>query len=493
MTERATPMLKNNVAVKYLLYGVLFGLLFPMLSMTWLLVQSGTVLTLAGIAQIHANQPLLWVIDSAPVFLGIFAYFAGVRQTQIMRLNWETENRYEDRGLTLNALESERAEQQRRIERQLAELNLAAQVAREAASIHDLDQLLNETARLISDQFGFYHVGVFLISPNGKFAVLKAANSEGGLRMLERGHQLEVGRTGIVGNVAASGEARIALDVGEDATFFDNPDLAETRSETALPLKVRDQVIGILDVQSKQANAFNDEDVRILQTLADQIALAIDNTTLLAESHQALQELQGLYAQQTHKTWQQQIVGRKVAYSFKSHHIQPLGEPVPPLEPDDPNQVQIPISLRGIRLGRLVLKRDETIGSWTEEEKSLLAQASEQVALALENARLYEEARARAMREQTINALTASLSRSLDVETLLRAAVKQLGEVPGIWDVAVHIQTPQVTGEVTSDLPEEDSLPDDKPDRVDQASENQRTPGNGHLPGNDQPTKPVSG
>jgi GAF domain-containing protein len=491
MIDQATPIFKNNAAVKYLLYGVFFGLLFPILSMAWLLVQTRNALTLAGIAQIHSNQPLLWVIDSAPIFLGIFAYIAGVRQTQIMRLNWEIENRYEDRGLALNALESERAEQQRRIERHLAQLNLAAQVAREAASIHDLDQLLNETVRLISDQFGFYHVGVFLINPNGKFAILKATNSEGGLRMLDRGHQLEVGRTGIVGYVAANGEARIALDVGEDPTYFDNPDLAETHSEMALPLKVRERVIGVLDVQSKQANAFNDEDVRILQTLADQIALAIDNTTLLAESHQALQELQGLYARQTHKTWQQQIVGREVAYALRSNRIQPLGEPASMLETDDPNQVQVPISLRGIRLGRLVLKRDEGIGPWTEEERNLLAQASEQVALALENARLYEEAQARAMREQTINALTASLSRSLDVETLLRAAVKQLGDVPGIWDVAVHIQSPQTPVQVIPGVPEDETLPSDRSNGVDQAPENQRIPGNGHFPGNSQPTRPV--
>ena len=490
MTDQATSVIKNNALVKYLLYGVSFGLLFPLLSIALLLVQTRTALTLEGIAQIHSSQPLLWVIDSAPVFLGIFAYIAGVRQSQVMRLNWEIENRYEVRGLALNALEGERTQQQHRIERHLVQLNLAAQVAREAASIHDLDQLLNETVRLISDQFGFYHVGVFLISPDGKFAVLKAANSEGGLQMLERGHQLEVGKTGIVGFVAANAEARIALDVGEDATYFDNPDLVETRSEMALPLKVRERVMGVLDVQSKHANAFNDEDIRILQTLADQITLAIDNASLLAESNQALQELQGLYAQQTYKTWQQQIVGRKVAYKFRAHTVKPLGEPVPPAEPSDPNQVQIPISLRGTRLGRIVLKRDENSAAWTEEEKILLAQASEQVALALENARLYEEAQARVMREQTINALTASLSRSLDIETLLKAAVKQLGEVPGILDVAVHIQSPQAPENILTALPQEHI--DENSNEVDPAPGNQHITGNGHHPENDQPSGRVS-
>ena len=220
------------------------------------------------------------------------------------------------------------------------------------------------------------------------------------------------------------------------------------------------------------------------------MALAIDNASLLAESNQALQELQGLYAQQTYKTWQQQIVGRKVAYKFRAHNVKPLGEPVPPAKSDDPNQVQIPISLRGIRLGRLVLKREEGSGAWTEEEKILLAQASEQVALALENARLYEEAQARAMREQTINALTASLSRSLDVETLLKAAVKQLGEVPGIWDVAVHIQSPQAPENILPALPEEHI--DENFNEVDQNLGNQHISGNGHHPGNSQPPGPDS-
>jgi GAF domain-containing protein len=483
MTDQGYPAKKMNPPLRYLLYGVLFGLLFPVISITWMLLQSRTAWTLAGIGEIHSQQPLLWVIDSAPIFLGIFAYIAGVRQSQVMRLNWEIETRYQDRGVALNELEILRNEQQRHIERNIAQLNLAAQVAREAASIHNLDQLLDETVRLISDQFGFYHIGIFLISPDEQYAVLKAANSEGGQRMLERGHQLEVGKTGIVGHVTGSGEARIALDVGEDATYFDNPDLPETRSETALPLKARGRVIGALDVQSKQANAFNDEDVRILQTLADQIALAIDNANLLAESNQALQELQNLYEQQTHKTWRQQTAGRQLAFALRSHHVQPMAASANLEELEDPRQVQVSISLRGLRLGKMVLKRDENATPWTEEEKNLLAQASEQVALALENARLYEEAQAHARREQAINTLTASLSRSLDVETLLRSAVKQLGEVEGVWDVAIHIQSPQASQVDAPGLPAEDSQAQNK------TNGKGAIPGNGHHNGNSRPSK----
>jgi GAF domain-containing protein len=476
MTNQTSPARDINTTINYTLLGILFGLLFPLVSIGWTLVQTKTALTLSGIAQIHFDQPLLWIIDTAPIILGIFAYIAGTRQSEVLRLNREIETRYEDRGLVLSELESLRTDQQHRIEKQLVELNLAAHVARQAASIHNLNQLLSETTRLISDQFAFYHVGVFMISQDGRYAVLKAASSAGGQRMLERGHQLEVGKVGIVGYATGSGEARIALDVGEDATYFDNPDLPETRSELALPLKVRGQVIGALDVQSKEANAFNDDDVGILQTLADQIALAIDNATLFEESNKALQELQDLYIRQTHKTWMQQMRGHTLAFALKSHNIQPAVEAADRDQPDNPHQVKIPIRLRGVRLGSLILRRDENTSAWTEEEKNLLTQASEQVALALDNARLYEEAQSRASREQAINTLTANLSRSLDVETLLKAAVKQLGEVPDVWEVAVHIQPPDTVN------------PTGTPDEI--TRPRPKLKGNGHTRGNGKPLEP---
>ncbi|HDQ71379.1 MAG TPA: GAF domain-containing protein, partial [Chloroflexi bacterium] len=166
------------------------------------------------------------------------------------------------------------------IQRRATQLAAAAEVARDATSILDVDALLNQTVHLISEQFEFYHAGVFLVDDNQEYAVLHAASSEGGQKMLAKGHKLPVGKVGIVGNVAATGEPHIALDVGEDAVHFANPDLPETHSEMGLPLKVRNQVIGVLDVQSIQEAAFSEEDVAVLQTLADQLAAAIVNARL---------------------------------------------------------------------------------------------------------------------------------------------------------------------------------------------------------------------
>jgi len=203
---------------------------------------------------------------------------------------------------------------EQRVEESLHDLEAAAQVAREAATIRDLDQLLDQTVHLISERFDFYHAGIFLLDESGKYAVLQAASSEDGQRMLVREHKLKVGESGVVGHVTGTGEPRISLDireptrlsssqaqsnaVGEDAAFFENLDgsielqvLPDTHSELALPLKVRERVIGALDVQSTQAEAFSDADVAVFQVMADQLAIAIENAQLLGATQQTVHQL----------------------------------------------------------------------------------------------------------------------------------------------------------------------------------------------------------
>ncbi len=172
---------------------------------------------------------------------------------------------------------------EQRVEERTRQIRTAADVAKEAAAIRNIDELLAVTVNVISARFGFYHAGVFMVDPTGEYAVLRAASSPGGKRLLGRGHKLPVGKVGLVGYVTGTGKPRIALDVGEDAVHFANPDLPETRSELALPLRVGDQLIGALDVQSVEPNAFGEEDVLVLQTMADQLAVAIENARLLQQ------------------------------------------------------------------------------------------------------------------------------------------------------------------------------------------------------------------
>lgn len=165
-------------------------------------------------------------------------------------------------------------------------IRAASDVARDAVSIRDFNRLLVQVGNLISRRFGYYHVGVFLLDELGENAVLKAASSEGGQRMLNRRHSLPVSKASVVGYVASTEKSRIISDTGLDSFFIANPDLPETRSEMALPMLANEKLIGVLDVQSTQTNAFNDDDILILQTMADQLAVSVENSRLLQDEVQ---------------------------------------------------------------------------------------------------------------------------------------------------------------------------------------------------------------
>ncbi|MCS7177773.1 MAG: GAF domain-containing protein [Anaerolineae bacterium] len=179
--------------------------------------------------------------------------------------------------------------------RRAAQLATAAEVSSAASSILSLEELLPQTAELIRQRFNLYYVGIFLLDETGRWAVLRAGTGEAGRQMLEMGHKLEVGGKSMIGWCTANAKARIALDVGVEAIRFDNPLLPHTRSEMALPLVSRGRVIGAMTIQSDRPAAFTEEDITVLQTMADQLATAIENARLFAETGQALIETRELF------------------------------------------------------------------------------------------------------------------------------------------------------------------------------------------------------
>ncbi len=179
-------------------------------------------------------------------------------------------------------------------QRRVMHLEAGAQVAQELGSIFDPDQLLERAAFLISRSFGFYHTGIFLVDETEEWAVLRAASSEGGRKMLEHGHRLRRGE-GMVGWVLVHRQPRVALDVGQDAVHFANPFLPATRSEVALPLMVGNRLIGVLDVQSTEEAAFDQDDVRALTFLAAQLAVALDNAIRLRGEAEQLEATSAFY------------------------------------------------------------------------------------------------------------------------------------------------------------------------------------------------------
>ena len=335
-------------------------------------------------------------------------------------------------------------------EKRAQELQAISEISRLISTEQKLDTLLTLITRLVSERFDFYHVGIFLIDNARQFAVLQAANSEGGQRMLERGHKLEVGLSGIVGNVAHTGQSRIALDVGSDAVYFDNPDLSNTRSEMALPLNLRGQTVGILDVQSLKPGAFNESDANTLGILADHIAITIDNARLFEQSRLALSEIETLYRQYQAQEWdafmkqetkigyhQLSMGGKVLEQHYQSDEIQNVLESGKILVLNSKpgkseSSMVVPVKLRGQIIGVLNVKAPTTNRIWNQDEINLAEAISDRLALALDNARLLQDSQRRAAKEQKIGDVTAKIGASINMRSLLQTAVEELGRaLPG--------------------------------------------------------------
>jgi GAF domain-containing protein/HAMP domain-containing protein len=346
----------------------------------------------------------------------------------------------------IGRLEQRVADRTRDLESQTLRIRVAAEIARDAASAHDLQELLARTAELICTRFGFYHAGIFLLDNHKEYAVLVASPTEAGQKMMQNNHRLRVGETGIVGRVAATGESRVTLNTGSDAVYFNNPFLPNTRSEMSLPLKVENNVIGVLDVQSEQAQSFGEEDVAIMQVLADQLATAIERTRLLQEVEYNLKELEKAYGQYTREGWQKissssQLINR--GYRSDNVHIEPINKAPDISFESEPsggmkakNSVAIPIKLRGQIIGMIGAKLKEGYNARTV---STLKAATERLAAALESARLYEEARSRADREQAIAHVTTRISTATEVESILRTTVEEIGKSLDNSEVTIQI------------------------------------------------------
>lgn len=353
------------------------------------------------------------------------------------------ERAQQDAQASLAALEKERvsleqsvAERTHDLVDKTRQLEAASFVARKIAEIRDLQSLLNEVVVSIAEQFKFYHVGLFLLDDKERFAILQAASSEGGQKMLEFGHRLGVGQTGIVGYVTGQGRPRVALDTGADAVFFDNPHLPRTHSEMALPLLVRGKVIGALDIQSDQVDAFSKGDVEVMQTVADQLAIAIENTRLFTESDAIISQFEALTALQTRDAWANYTRRKPPAYQFSAFGVRPARE-IP--QDEGPRSLRIPIQLRGQEIGSIRLRRRESAPAWTSLERDMAHEISAQVALALDTSRLLEETQKNAARDEMIASVSNKMRETLDMETILQTAATELRNMFGLAESEVRL------------------------------------------------------
>ena len=344
------------------------------------------------------------------------------------------------------------------LERRAGQLQAISNVARSIASVQNMDELLPAITQLVSEKFGYYHAGIFLLDENQEYALLRASNSDGGKRMLERQHKLKLDTNSIVGYTTLRGDPRIALDVGADAVFFNNPDLPDTRSEIALPLRVGGNVIGALDVQSTESNAFAQEDVNVASILADQIAIAIENARLFSEARAALSNSEETFSRYVKQEWsgfarQSQNTG----YMFDGTRITALDKKEKyekmkslaqtgrlSLEKES-SEITIPIKFRGQTVGILDVKSKKGNRQWTQDEITLLEAAAERAAFALENARLVESSQRRASRERAISEISTKIGAVSDLEAIMQTAVEELGrKIGSIAEVTLELESEEI-------------------------------------------------
>jgi GAF domain-containing protein/HAMP domain-containing protein len=315
-----------------------------------------------------------------------------------------------------------------------------AQISRTISSNQTLGTLLPQITETIAERLGFYHVGIFLLDFHKEYAILVAANSIGGKKMLDRKHRLPVGETGIVGYVTKTGQPRLALDVGLDAVFFNNPDLPETRSEIALPLRIGGNIFGALDVQSIKSQAFSQEDVSILSTLAEQVSVAIQNARSFQESQEALLQAEAISMQLSEQQWskflERQTIGGYQFDGVDTKQIKPSSGRT------SAQGLSIPLELRGTRIGTLKLNDPDPNRIWTEEEIALARATADRTALAIENARLLLDAQKRATKERTIGEISSKIGSLVNLDNIVQTTIEELGNTLPGTEIAIQF-TPQ--------------------------------------------------
>jgi len=335
------------------------------------------------------------------------------------------------------------------LEQLVIQLQIASEVARDATTTQNLDELFTNAVELVRSRFGFYHTAIYLTDDRQKSAILMAATGKVGQKMLAEELRLTLDESSLFSQAIISGNPKIALAADKDEEHLINPMLPETRSEIALPLRVDDQINGILNIHSREESAFDSGIVPVLQTLADQLAAAISNTRLLREMVQTLRESEAATISYTQKAWQNvlQRSGSVLGFRYRGIGIEPItdgdpqGEQVPSksFQDDKFTKLSVPIRVREQVIGTLNLQieEDQTL----PETTALTESVAERMALALESARLFEETRQLADQERFITQITDKMQYTTTIDDLIQQTFQDLYSALSASHIVVHLGT----------------------------------------------------
>lgn len=349
-------------------------------------------------------------------------------------------------------LEEEARSRERGLERRAIQLETASDIAKLATETTDQDLLLTQAVELIRERFGFYHASLFMMDDSGTWAALAASTGEAGQKMLARRHRLAVGSASIIGWVTANRLPRVALDVDQDPFHLVNPLLPDTKAEMAVPLLVGQRLLGALDVQSTKPHAFDEDDIRALEAIASELAVALDSARQQREMMEELERAERSSRLQAEAAWSRLLRGG-IASTI---HLGPGGEPLPGgasqfsvvddaalqaktvISPDR-MEIAAPIQVRGETIAMIAAKRPAGAEAWTDDDVALIESVAGQAALALENARQRAEEQRRVTELEVVNRVSQAVSQMLRLDSLYRIVHRQINQVLGDTDLIIAL------------------------------------------------------
>ncbi len=456
---------------RFLLVTIVVGLLLgkrATLITAGLMIVAGLVLWYAQAANLLPEYDIfkyslqdLWVTRSLDIILAaVILYLAN----QSIGDSLERARRNERKLIGTNqALENSQAALEARtrdLERRTNYLEASAQVSHTASSTLNTDQLMRRAVDLIRERFNLYYVGLFLLGEASEWAVLRAGTGSAGRALLAAGRQLPISSNSAVGQSIATG--RLCVVQETDTLQLATEQLPNTRCEAALPLRSRGQVIGALTVHSDTPGVFDDTLTSVLQSMADQVAVALDNARLLAESQEALTAERRAYGQASRDMWAQMMsAGLTPGFGYVGQQVVPIkeDEQTPQMEAalhheksvvvtaPTGSALALPIKVRGQTIGVVDMQKKTPGSEWTAEEVTLVESLTEQLSVALESARLYQDTQQRATREQLSAQITARMRETLDMDTVLKTAVLEIGQALGLAEVEVRMGTGEESGD----------------------------------------------
>jgi GAF domain-containing protein len=427
-----------SFTIRYAWLGALFGFLFPLMAMGILLLIRALPFNLFSIMEMQHTEPLLWIIDTAPFFLGLFASFAGRR-----------EDRLRQAYALLKQEESELQAATRQLQVRTEQLLLSSEVSSHLSTIINLDEMLAEVVNQIKEKFGYYQAHIYLLNEETRELALAEGIGLEGQEMKTQSHHIVLDTSpSLIARAARTGVIVRVDNMAAEADWLPNPLLPDTYSEMAVPIKIERQVVGVLDVLKDEISGLDEKDADILSSLANQVAMAIHNARLFAQVETALAKARAAQERYSKQLWEKtRTASGEGQYLYVNPDTPPPDkrgwEAMAEIEQKALAQkhtvvveqnlggeiLATPINLHNKMIGTLQLHPASKGLTWDEDDVALVEAVVDQLAQTAENLRLFDETRQRANREQTIRQITDKMRTATRLDDLIKITAKELGQL----------------------------------------------------------------